>query len=61
MQTAVQAEKTPLHRPVQETPAVAPEHFQTASTFAARPSETAGGQMAAPEQAVTENASNQPA
>ena len=60
MQTAVQAEKTPLHRPVQETPAVAPEHFQTASTPAARPSETAGGQMAAPEQAVTETLQTNP-
>lgn len=53
-QTAVQAEEAPLHNPMQETPAVAAEHFQTASTPIARPSETAGKQIATQEPTASE-------
>ncbi|WP_107873658.1 DNA polymerase III subunit gamma/tau [Neisseria weaveri] len=53
-QTAVQAEEAPLHNHTQETPAVAAEHFQTASTPAARPSETAGGQITVQEPTAPE-------
>ncbi|HFC8518014.1 TPA: DNA polymerase III subunit gamma/tau [Neisseria weaveri] len=53
-QTAVQAEEAPLHNHTHETPAVAAEHFQTASTPIARPSETAGEQVAVQEQAAPE-------
>ncbi|OSI11609.1 DNA polymerase III subunit gamma/tau [Neisseria zoodegmatis] len=53
-QTAVQAAEASLQNHTQETPAVAAEHFQTASTPIARPSETAGEQVAVQEQAVPE-------
>ncbi|MDO5070013.1 MAG: DNA polymerase III subunit gamma/tau [Neisseria zoodegmatis] len=53
-QTAVQAAKASLQNHTQETPAVAAEHFQTALTPIARPSETAGEQVAVQKQAAPE-------
>ncbi|EGV37123.1 DNA polymerase III subunit gamma/tau [Neisseria weaveri] len=53
-QTAVQAAEASLQNHTQETPAVAAEHFQTASTPIARPSETAGEQVAVQKQAAPE-------
>ncbi|OSI20869.1 DNA polymerase III subunit gamma/tau [Neisseria dumasiana] len=53
-QTAAQAAEASLHNHTQETPAVATEHFQTASTPIARPSETAGKQIAAQEPTAPE-------
>ncbi|WP_107860871.1 DNA polymerase III subunit gamma/tau [Neisseria weaveri] len=53
-QTAVQAEEAPLHNHMQEIPAVAAEHFQTASIPTVRPSETAGEQVVAQEPTAPE-------
>ncbi|HFC8542938.1 TPA: DNA polymerase III subunit gamma/tau [Neisseria weaveri] len=53
-QTAAQAAEASLQNHTQETPAVAAEHFQTASTPIARPSETAGEQVAVQKQAAPE-------
>ncbi|UOO78073.1 DNA polymerase III subunit gamma/tau [Neisseria sp. Dent CA1/247] len=53
-QTAVQAAEASLQNHTQEMPAVAAEHFQTALTPIARPSETAGEQVAVQEQAAPE-------
>ncbi|OSI14849.1 DNA polymerase III subunit gamma/tau [Neisseria dumasiana] len=53
-QTAAQAAEASLHNHTQETPAVAVEHFQTASMPTAKPSETVGEQIAAQEPTAPE-------